>query len=485
MKKIIAGLTAIATIGLASSCTKEFDNINTNPNLIDKVTPGSLLTPTIYGMSTYFTVQSYNFTWQLMQVGLPHPSAALGAHRYEISETAGNGAWNTGYRWLRNIREMHEAAVIYDQPVYEAVGNTLQAYIMGILTDSFGDLPFSEALQAEAGLTQPKFDTQEEIYTQLIANLERANEIYVESGAMVGDDLLYANDKTKWRKFNNSLLMRLLLRASKRDAFNSYERLRTMINDPEKYPVFADNSEAALVTITGAPPYNYAWARRQDYVNFEAMASFFVDMLNDLEDPRRPLFMTRASRMVDGQPQTIGFQGIPSAHSGNESQFDYSPSTPNGDLMIFTDIGTPIKEVLMTYAEVEFIKSEVALHFGDLAASQQAYENGVRAAVTQWNGGVMPDNYFDNEHAAFDGTLERIMNQKYIALFFNDYQQWFEHRRTGYPVLPKTEFMNHGGEMPTRFMYHNDVRRYNPENYKAAAERIGGDHIHTKVWWEK
>lgn len=84
-----------------------------------------------------------------------------------------------------------------------------------------------------------------------------------------------------------------------------------------------------------------------------------------------------------------------------------------------------------------------------------------------------------------NGTLERIINQKYIALFFNDYQQWFEHRRTGYPMLPKTEYMNHGGEMPTRFMYHNDVRRYNPENYQAASDRIGGDNIHTKVWWEQ
>lgn len=485
MKKILFGFMAVVAIGLTPSCTKDFDEINTNPNLIDRVTPGSLVTPTIYGMANYFTVQSYNFTWQIMQVGLPHPSAALGAHRYEITETAGNGAWNTTYRWLRNVREMHEAAAIYDQPVYEAVGYTLQAYIMGILTDSFGDVPFSEALQAEQGVTQPKFDTQEEIYTQLIANLELANNIYVESGDMAGDDLLYNNDKTKWRKFNNSLLMRLLLRASKRDTFNSYERLQSMINDPEKYPVFTSNDEAALVTITGAAPYTYAWARRQDYVNFEAMASFFVDMLNDLDDPRRPLFMTQANRLIDGEPQSIGYQGIPSAHSGDESQFDYSPSTPNGDLMIFNEIGTPIIEVLMTYAEVEFIKAEVALHFGDLDASKAAYEQGVQAGITQWAGGTMPANYFDNAQAAYDGTLERIINQKYIALFFNDYQQWFEHRRTGYPVLPKTEYMNHGGEMPTRFMYHNDVRRYNPENYQAASDRIGGDNIHTKVWWEQ
>src|SRR5690606_14904556 len=467
-----------------SSCAN-FDELNIDPNRIEKVTPGSLLTPTVYGMSTYFTVRSYDFTWQLMQVGLPNPSVQLGVHRYDITETAGNGTWNTCYTWLRNIPEMIEASETYGQPIYRAVAFTLQAYITGILTDSFGDVPFSEALQAEHGIQQPKFDTQEEIYTRLIADLEEANTIYAGEGIMDGNDLLYNNDKIRWRKFNNSLLMRLLLRLSKRTEFDSYNRIQNMINNPDTYPVFESNDDAALVTITGNAPYNYAWARRQDYVNFEAMASFFVDVLNELEDPRRPLFMTQASEMVDGQPQPIGYRGIPSAHSGDASQFNYNPSTPNGNLMIYDAIGTPIKEVIMSYAEVEFIKAEVALHFGDLTASKDAYEKGVEAAITQWNGGQMPADYFENEAAAFDGTLGRIMTQKYLGLFFNDYQQWFEYRRTGYPELPKTEYMLHDGVMPTRFMYHNEIRTTNPENYRIAAERIGGDNIHTKVWWEQ
>lgn len=484
-KQLYSILGVLAVLASATSCTKNFEELNVDPNRIDKVTPGSLLTPTIYGMSTYFTVRSYDFTWQMMQVGLPNPSPALGVHRYEISETAGNGTWNTCYTWLRNIPEMQEAAVVYGQPVYEAVAYTLQAYIAGILTDSFGDVPFSEALQAEEGISQPKFDTQAEIYTQLIANLEEANSIYASGGIMNGTDILYNNDITKWHKFNNSLLLRLLLRVSKRTELDSYNRIQAIINNSETYPIFESNDDAALVTITGNPPYNYAWARRQDYVNFEAMASFFVDLLNELEDPRRPLFMTQASRLVDGQPQQIGYVGIPSAHSGDESQFNYSPSTPNGNLMIYDAIGTPIKEIIMGYAEVEFIKAEVALHFGDLAAAKSAYENGVEAAITQWNGGQMPADYFENEAAEFDGTLEQIMTQKYLGLFFNDYQQWFEYRRTGFPELPTTPYMSHGGVMPTRFMYHNDVRRFNPENYQMAADRIGGDDIMTKVWWEK
>lgn len=484
MKKIIAFFTTLIVLSF-SSCTKDFEALNTNPNLIQKVTPGSLVTPTVYGMANYFTRRSYDFTWEIMQVGIPNPSLANGVHRYDVSETAGNGTWNTCYQYLRNVREMENAADVYGQPMYKAVSITLKAYIMGILTDSFGDVPYSEALKAEEGTTQPKFDTQEEIYTSLIQQLEEANTIYAGTGTMSGDDLLYSNDKTKWRRFNNSLLMRMLLRVSKKPAFNSYERLKAIISDPVKYPVFTSNDHAAIIKVTGIAPYHYAWGRRQDYVNFEAFAEFFVELLNEAEDPRRGLFMTKANRLVGNSTVDIGYKGFPAAHSGDESQFDFKPSTPNGDLMISNTLGTEILEVIMSYAEVEFIKAEVALSFGDLAAAKAAYDKGVTAAITQWKGGIVPAGFLARATVAFDGTMEQLLTQKYLALFFNDYQQWFEYRRTGYPELPKTPYMLHDGVMPKRFMYHNDVRRYNPDNYKVAAERIGGDDIMTKVWWEK
>lgn len=484
MNKLFIGIVAATML---SGCTKDFEELNTDPNKIDKVTPGSLLTPVIYGMSTYFTTRSYDFTWELMQVGLSYGSyqgSTGGVHRYEVTETAGNGTWNTGYKWLRNLREMEAAADVYNAPIYKAVAITLRAYITGILTDSFGDIPFSEALSAEEGISQPVFDSQQSIYETLITQLKAANEMYKAGGSMTGNDLLYNNNVGNWQRFNNSLLMRMLLRLSNKTELNTLAELRTIIADPANYPVFTSNAQAALVKISGQSPYDYAWARRQDYVNFHAMSSYFVDLLNSLDDPRRALFMTKASRLENGQLVDIGYVGIPSAHSGDESQFNYNPSTPNGDLMVHTALGTEIIEVIMTYAEVEFIKAEIALLDGNADAAKAAYEKGVQAAITQWKGGVFPADYFSNEQAAFNGSLEQILTQKYLALVFNDYQQWFEYKRTGYPVLPKTEYMLNGGVMPSRFMYHNDVRRFNPDNYRAAAERIGGDNVMTKVWWE-
>lgn len=481
IKHISIALLLSAMVGL-QGCTKNFDEINTDPNKVENVTPSALITPTVYGMSTYFTVRSNDFTWEIMQTGLANPSAANGVHRYYFTETSGDGTWNTCYRYLRNIREMESAAATSGQDVYKAVAITLKAYIAGLLTDSFGDVPMSEALRAEEHISQPKFDKQEQIYADMIKALETANTLYAGGDVMNGSDLLYNNKKELWRKFNNSLLLRYYLRQSKR--IPAAAKIKTILDNPAQYPIFTSNADAAIVKITGQSPYDYAWGRRQDYVNFTAMAEFFVDNLNTLNDPRRPFIMTEATEMVNDKPVKIGYKGIPAGHSGDLSAYKFSPSTPNGELMYPEVVGTAIQEILMPYSEVEFIKAEVYLSLGMDAEAQTAYENGVRASIEQY-GGQVPADYFENEAAKFNGTLERIMLQKYLGLFMVDYQQWFEYRRTGYPKLPKTPYMFYNGVMPTRFMYKNEVRRFNPDNYAKAVEQMGGDDFHTKVWWEK
>jgi hypothetical protein len=139
---------------------------------------------------------------------------------------------------------------------------------------------------------------------------------------------------------------------------------------------------------------------------------------------------------------------------------------------------------ILPYAEVEFIKAELEWRAGNAAAAKTAYEKGVKAAIEQW-GITIPANYFANPNAAYNGTLERIMLQKYYALFFVDFQQWSEYRRTGLPVLPVGPGMVNDGIMPSRLEYPVSVRISNPERYKEAVAAIGGDNINTKVWWDK
>lgn len=210
----------------------------------------------------------------------------------------------------------------------------------------------------------------------------------------------------------------------------------------------------------------------------KAMASFFVNTLVELNDPRLPIFMDEATKN-DGSQEKIGYKGYPSGFAATE-RFDYNASNINATL------GTaPMKVLFMTYAEVEFIKAEMA--WRGLITDQAAphYRKAVEAIIEQW-GGVVPGDYFDNPKATYDGTLERILLQKHLAAFFCDYQAWFEYRRTGLPEMKPGAGMDNNKMVPVRFNYPATLQQTNKTNYEAAVKSLGGpDDINTKVWWEK
>lgn len=478
MKRFKKIFTVILLASLSFACTKDFEEVNTDPNKIEKISPGTLLNPIIYEVSSFNTLRADAFTFDIMQIALPFPSVAGGIHRYDVSESAGNSTWNTYYRWINNVKEMRAASIEAQDPNYEAVSLTLNAWLYSLLSDAFGDVPMIEAVRGDEGIYQPVFNTQLEIYTKLISDLEKANTLYNTAKPMIyGTDILYSNNISYWRKFSNSLRLRILLRVSKRTEIDAFGKMAAIINDPASNPVFTNNNEAAILKISGVVPNVSPWGRAIDFTTFRATAGFFIDNLNDFSDPRLAKWNTPA-RTSDGKT-SIGYKGIPSGYEGPESQFQYLPSNFNVALAT-----APMTSVIMTYAEVEFIKAELAQKGKISGSATTFYQNGVRAAVEQW-GAVLPANYFANPKAAYNGTLERIMMQKYYALFFNDYQQWFEYRRTGFPVLPKGAGLLNNGTMPVRFRYPTTVVTNNNVNYKKAVASMGGDDINTKVWWEK
>ncbi len=471
---------------ISTSCTEKFDELNTDPNRLDRVSPGTLLNPVIYSMASFNTERSADFTFQFMQVSLPFPSVSGGLHRYDMSESAGNSTWNTYYRWVKNIKEMKAAADAVNDPNYQAIALTLNAWAYSLLTDSFGDVPMSQAGSADEGILRPAFDTQKDIYIKLLGDLETANSLFVPTKAMIyGTELLYNNNVSNWQKFCNSLHLRLLLRVSNRAEMNAGAKMAAIINDPAKYPVFTKVDESAILKITGVEPNISPWGRSIDFTNGRAAASYFVDNLNGFNDPRRAKVLSQATRLdpVTKKNVAIGYKGIPSAYSGADSQFDYTPSN-----MIRALVEAPMVAPVMTYAEVEFIKAELAQKGIITSSAQTHYQNGVKAAIEQW-GLTMPADYFTNAsyaaNTAYDGSLERIILQKYYALIFTDYQQWFEYRRTGLPSLPKGPGLRNNGIMPVRFKYPTTVATNNNANYKLAVQSMGGDDINTKVWWEK
>lgn len=476
MKKL--SLFLLLALGSVAACTDKLEELNLDPNRIEKISPGTLLNPIVYELSSFNTSRADGFTFDIMQVALPFPSVSGGVHRYVVSESAGNSTWTTYYRWLANIREMRLAAQAAQDPNYEAVALTLNAWTYANLTDSFGDVPMAEASRAEEGVLYPAFDSQQQIYTHLLQDLETANGLFNKTRAMTyGSDLLFNNDVASWQRFCNSLRLRLLLRVSKRTEMNAPAELARIINDPTRYPVFTQNSEAAILKITGAAPNVSPWGRAIDFTTSRAAAEFFIDNLNAWSDPRLAKWNTQARNKAN--TANIGYKGIPSAYGGSDAQFQYVPSNFNIAL-----VTAPMVSVLMPYAEVEFIKAECAQRGWTSADARLHYERGVKAAIEQW-GAVLPATYLQQAGVAYDGTLQRIMLQKYYALFFVDYQQWFEYRRTGLPVLPRGQDLQNGGVMPVRFKYPLVVQTSNAANYRSAVQQMGADDVNTKVWWEK
>ncbi len=475
MKKLSIFIILFFAIG---GCTDDFEELNIDPNRLSTITPGTVLNPVIYGMASFNTSRSNSFNFHLMQVALPYPSPAGGIHRYDISENNGSGTWNTSYRWLNNLKEMRRSAVEAENPNYEAIAMVLNAWIYANLTDTFGDIPMEEANGADDGIFQPQFNTQQEVYTAILEDLRVANTLFDTDIDMIfGSDLLYGNDITRWRKFCNSLRLRLLLRVSQRQEMNAIPQLQEMLSTPDVYPVFESNGDAAILQITGVAPNLSPWGRAIDFSTFRAGSAFFIDHLVAWDDPRLPLFFTQA---MDSDGQTaIGYKGIPSGYAGSEGQFDFQPSGLNNSI-----VTAPMISVIMTYAEVAFIKAELAQK-GHIAGDSEVYYNaGISAALEQW-GVEVPEGYLEQAGVAYDGSFEAIMLQKYYALYFNDNQQWFEYRRTGLPELPKTEAMLNNQQIPVRLQYPLSVRTNNSQNYQQTIERMGGDNINTKVWWQQ
>lgn len=473
MKTIKRILFSVIILIQFISCTSDFEGINTNPNKLRSVTAGSSLNPIIYSLAVRNAYEARNTNFGLMQVFYRIDDLSGQPFLYDLKTDIGASLWRDYYKTLTNIVEMEKAAQAEEKVNYEAVALTLKTYAFSILTDAFGDVPMEEALKAEEGIVFPKFSKQEDIYTQLLADLEKANNLYnVSAGMAYEKDILFKNNVANWQKFTNSLRLRLLLRISNKK--DTYQQMVSIINNPTKYPIFTSNKNAAVLEVTGETPNLSPWNRASDFGLFRYYGGFFIDNLNKFNDPRRAIFANKAKGLKD---QDLGYIGQPIDFDSNPLPDEVATSSTINENQVVAPMIIP----LLTYAEVEFIKAELAQK-GYLTNAKTAYENGVKAAMTLW-GAEMPSGYFDNADAAYNNTLERIMLQKYYALYLTDYQSWFEHRRTGFPVLPTADAMFNDKKMPSRLYYPIAAGTLNTANYQEVVERIGGNTINVKVWW--
>jgi hypothetical protein len=489
----------ILLLGISlGSCTKDFQEINTNPNGTPSALPQQLLAPALVNTLSYNMLRNRNFNNELMQVTVNMSDAEGLVFRYDYRSTWSDYLYNGLYTELTNFRDIYRAAALevnYNRS-YMGISLICQSWMYAILTDTYGDVPYSQSnLARDSGIYEPRFDRQEDIYQGIFKTLDTANSL-LSAGDKISaaDDPVYAGDVAKWRKFGNSLYLRLLLRASgKSDA--AIAKMKDIIEtSKDNYPIMTSNSESAILRWTGIGPYSspYLSVREQDWRS-PGIASFFIDHLSAWNDPRIdiPTYGTGGFNRWGIAPYSGTYQGVPSGYSpgDNPTKKSYFYSNTSA-VSLMTD---PLTGMMMNYAELQFILAEAAAK-GWISGSAEAYYNtGAQNSITQWipTWAVDIKTYLAaadiqwNEAADLDQKMERIHLQKYYALFLTDMQQWFEYRRTGHPVLPKGTGLRNNGVMPARMTYPVYLQSTNPTNYKLALSSQGSDEISTQVWWQK
>lgn len=511
MKKTLFKISCLLVMFsmVLSSCTKDFQEINTDRNRIPKALPEQLLAPALVSTLTYNLIRNRNFNNELMQVTVNMSDADGQVFRYEPRATLSDYMYNGLYSELTNFKDIYKVASDTTEGNYNesymAISLILQSWVYSILTDTYGDIPYFQSNQAKDSMNyEPAFDRQKDIYLDIFKRLEEANTLLQKGTAIkAGADPLYAGSISKWRKFGNSLYLRLLLRVSGKAevADMAIAKIKEIVDEkPAEYPIISNNDESAILKWTGVAPYTSPLisVREQDF-RAPGVASFFIDNLVIWNDPRIDLTYgsgtpTKTNRFGIAQYQGA-YAGVPSGYAPadnpqKKSYFYSMTHNSNTGPSLQTD---PLSGMILNYAEVNFILAEAAAKGWISGSAEEYYKKGVQSSITLWipTWTVAIDDYLAaadlqwDDNATLDEKMEQIHLQKYYALFLTDYQQWFEYRRTGHPVLPKGSGLKNDGIMPARMTYPVYVQSTNPTNYKIAIANQGPDLITTQVWWQK
>jgi hypothetical protein len=496
----ITGIVWMCSIVFAS-CTKDFQEINTDLNGTPTALPQQLLAPALVSTLSYNMLRNRNFNNELMQVTVEPNDAEGRVFRYDYRASWSDYLYNGWYSELTNFKDIYKIAsqeLNYNKS-YMGISLICQSWIYSLLTDTYGDVPYFQSNQAkDSSIYEPVFDKQKDIYLDIFNKLDSANTLLsTGTGINASSDPVYGGNVARWRKFGNSLYLRLLLRLSGKAEVSEacIAKIKEIVETKaSSYPLIANNDESAILKWTGIGPYAspYLSVREQDF-RAQGLGSFFIDHLASWNDPRIdiPTYGTNNINRWGIAPYQGVYQGIPSGYAAGESpvkkSYFYS-NTSTSSLMT-----EPMTGIMMTYAELKFILAEAAVKGWISGNAETYYNDGALNSITLWlpawpvaiNDFLAAADIQWIEGASLEEKMERIHLQKYYALFLTDLQQWFEYRRTGHPVLPKGAGLKNNGIMPARMTYPVYVQSTNPTNYKLAVAAQGPDQISTQVWWQK
>jgi hypothetical protein len=538
MRSILKYTKIAAVLGVfaLTSCEANFDKINENPNQTTLASPGALFSQTLWniGFNDYDVWYGGRQTMVAAQQWAQRNYTS--EDRYSFRANVMDGFFRNNYIWMSNLQTIialntdpttkESMATLYgDNKMQIACAEVVKCWVFQLLTDSFGDIPYNQALDI-VKYSQPSYDSQKVIYDGLIAKLKQLQTDFKAVIAAGGTgfsngDLLFRGDLNKWVRFSNSLRLRLALRASSHSVRSNGAPDPVYIaeaNSAIADGVLSSNADNAQVNFSSvgvpneAPIYNgYYTGKRNDFT----MTANFVDLVkgnnittinysnpfHGFVDPRWSIF--RGPNYATA-PTKLGMPyGLPDAEAQgfrtNLLSYSYSIPYANTAKVIRADFPS----TLLDYPTVCFMISEVKGWDADY------FQKGILASMLQWGADTtgLTANYINPILIKFNaGNVEQkkemVITQKYIHLYMQAHEAWTEYRRTGYPkCLVKPGQITYGtitfepvsgnesgSDVVARFKYPTSEYTLNKKNVNAALEAqgispAGGDAHAVRMWW--
>lgn len=479
MKKIILAL--IVLIGI-SSCTKNFEDFNTDSKHPTQVPGSFLFANALKALADQTASTNVNLNvWKLWAQYWTETTYTDESNYDIINRTIPDLTYRTYYRDI--LSDLKESKAVYSTEA--AVGemataekqnrlliiDIVEVYCYSSLVDIFGDIPYSES--CDITNISPVYDDALTIYKDLLNRLDAAigglNDAY---GSFGGEDIFFHGDVTMWKKFANTMKVRLGTNLADVD-----DALARSVIESAYGNAFAEGDICQVFYESGTmsnPLYqDLVQSGRNDFV----AANTIIDIQNNLNDPRRYAYW-------DTNLEEDEFLG---------GDYGESSSFP-----LFTHINPAIEEpdypmTILDYTELCFYLAEAASRGYSVGGSAEAwYNKGIMASMDHWGiDAAEADAYMAQADVAWatapgDDWKQKIAVQEWLAFYLRGLEGWTTWRRLDWPQMnlppvPETD----DGQVPKRFTYPVNEQTLNQTNYYAASDAVGGDFMSTKVFWDK
>lgn len=462
---------------------KKFEAFQTDPNRTTAATPDLLLT----------TIEQAAFN----EVST---GAALASRHLVFTDGVSNMqyyGWTRGsfndYNNLRQVVRMEQEASRTGKKIYLALAKFFRGYFGLRLTLMFGDIPYSNALKGEEGMYTAVYDTQEDIFLQVLNDLKEANTILASSEETIQGDIVYRGEKLKWQKLINSFSLRVLMMLSGKEnntKLNPRQRFGEIVNNPTQYPTFTSNSDNAQLTFVDIQGNRYPYFNNNELQTAYYMEESFVRLLQESKDPRLFSFAAKAPKWA-ALPNTdfnaYGGVGGSATITENTSKVVAGEASKINPRFYSSAVNEP--SIAVSFSELQFILAEAAVRGWIAGDAVTFYKNGIKASMAFYGvdeSGI--NNYLNNAESQLraGSEIKMIITQKYIASFMNaGLLPFYEQRRTGFPVFDVSGGgVLNNGKIPVRWMYPESELQVNRLQVTEAIQRQfpQGDNINALMW---